>query len=295
MALFDVPDSSIGQQLLDVPFSDMIRSMGLAIAQAQFELDQTATRLAQMMSGKYQVEVPDDMAPSGVRIEERESYVHFDGEDLSLLELGFTPTFYQFVDTIIEVKISITMTASRHTRIRDSNTRRCASKRSSPVDCRSNAIGTMRRRECSAMAPDHASCARQPLRRRRVPVAACFRHGIIQQPVANPVRRLSCHATQQGIEPLHIAAEGKEVQSVRATVTPGNGSAPDLLCDTIPRDVGAGNMCIRGHTFCIELHRILLGASDHPLLVSNRQRRESIQPVTPSLAHDKRSTGSGTA
>lgn len=113
MALFDVPDSSIGQQLLDVPFSDMIRSMGLAIAQAQFELDQTATRLAQMMSGKYQVEVPDDMAPSGVRIEERESYVHFDGEDLSLLELGFTPTFYQFVDTIIEVKISITMTASQ--------------------------------------------------------------------------------------------------------------------------------------------------------------------------------------
>jgi hypothetical protein len=29
---------------------------------------------------------------------------------LSLLELGFTPTFYQFVDTIIEVKISISMT-----------------------------------------------------------------------------------------------------------------------------------------------------------------------------------------
>lgn len=31
---------------------------------------------------------------------------------LSMMELGFSPTFYQFVDTIIEVKISITYTAS---------------------------------------------------------------------------------------------------------------------------------------------------------------------------------------
>lgn len=32
---------------------------------------------------------------------------------LSLMELGFTPTFYQFVDTIIEVKIAIKMTRER--------------------------------------------------------------------------------------------------------------------------------------------------------------------------------------
>ena len=32
---------------------------------------------------------------------------------LSMMELGFTPTFYQFVDTIIEVKISIKMTRTR--------------------------------------------------------------------------------------------------------------------------------------------------------------------------------------
>jgi len=31
---------------------------------------------------------------------------------LSMMELGFTPTFYQFVDTIIEVKIAIKMTRS---------------------------------------------------------------------------------------------------------------------------------------------------------------------------------------
>jgi hypothetical protein len=32
---------------------------------------------------------------------------------LSMMELGFTPTFYQFVDTIIEVKIAIRMTRER--------------------------------------------------------------------------------------------------------------------------------------------------------------------------------------
>lgn len=36
---------------------------------------------------------------------------------LSMLELGFTPTFYQFVDTIIEVKISISFKEERSTDI----------------------------------------------------------------------------------------------------------------------------------------------------------------------------------
>jgi len=36
---------------------------------------------------------------------------------LSMLELGFTPTFYQFVDTIIEVRISISYTEEQSTEI----------------------------------------------------------------------------------------------------------------------------------------------------------------------------------
>lgn len=106
-------NSSIGQQLLDVPFPEMIKSMGLAIAEAQFELDRVGLRLAQMMSGRYQVEVPDPDDPSKSTVEEREAFVSFDGKELSMLELGFTPTFYQFVDTIIEVKISISMSYQR--------------------------------------------------------------------------------------------------------------------------------------------------------------------------------------
>ena len=100
--------ASIGQQLLDVPFPEMIKSMGLSIAQAQFELDSASLRLAKMMAGeKY----PDPTNPDG---EEIDPHVSFGGQDnLSLMELGFTPTFYQFVDTIIEVKISISMSLEK--------------------------------------------------------------------------------------------------------------------------------------------------------------------------------------
>jgi hypothetical protein len=98
--------ATIGQQLLDVPFPDMIRSMGMAIAQAQFELDNASLRLARMMAGE-DYDVPDPEHPGQTKKES--AVVTFNKEKLSLLQLGFTPTFYQFVDTIIEVKVSISM------------------------------------------------------------------------------------------------------------------------------------------------------------------------------------------
>jgi len=104
-----MPRNSIGQQLLDVPFPDMIKSMGLAIAQAQFELDNVSLRMAQMMAGEYEVPDPED----DTKTEKITATVNFNGEEMSLLELGFTPNFYQFVDTIIEVKISLSMSLER--------------------------------------------------------------------------------------------------------------------------------------------------------------------------------------
>ena len=100
--------ATIGQELLDVPFPQMIKSMGLAIAQAQFELDNTSLRLARMMAGEA-YDVPDPTATDPNRTKSVQALVQFDGKSLSLMELGFTPTFYQFVDTIIEIKVSISM------------------------------------------------------------------------------------------------------------------------------------------------------------------------------------------
>jgi len=96
---------SIGQELLNVPFPEMVKNMGLAIAEAQYELDMVSMRLAQLMAGY--VESYDD--EGNLHTEERR--ITFGTGTYSLLELGFTPTFYQFVDTIIEVKISISISS----------------------------------------------------------------------------------------------------------------------------------------------------------------------------------------
>lgn len=90
---------SVGKALLDVPLGDMIMSMGQAIAAAQLALDMNSLRTAQLMTGEFE----------DAEGNKHSSLVKFDDEKLSLLELGFTPTFYQFVETSIEVKISISM------------------------------------------------------------------------------------------------------------------------------------------------------------------------------------------
>jgi len=103
---------TIGKQLTDVKISNIIRDVGLGIAEAQFELDRTSLRIAQMMSGTtYEIEDGIDDNGNVKKKTEGPTLVNFANESYSMLELGFTPSFYQFVDTIIEVKMSINMTS----------------------------------------------------------------------------------------------------------------------------------------------------------------------------------------
>jgi hypothetical protein len=76
--------------LLDsVELGDMVRTLVEEIARAQFEMDMNSIRTAEMLA---------------------KSTLDFDGEKISILELGFAPTFYQFVDSHLEVKVSVSMT-----------------------------------------------------------------------------------------------------------------------------------------------------------------------------------------
>lgn len=93
---------SVGQQLLDVPFPEMVKSMAVGIAEAQYELDLVSLRIAQMMAGNDVLDENGEVFVPAARVK-------LGDEEFSLLELGFTPSFYQFVDTIIEVKMSISM------------------------------------------------------------------------------------------------------------------------------------------------------------------------------------------
>lgn len=112
---------AIGQQLLNVPMGDMIRQMAFAIADAQMELDESSVRVAELMSGQRMLRDSDgNMVDKEGNPSETPEYVdtrvYFGHEKVegvetpqkvSMMELGFTPTFYQFIDTIIEVKVAI--------------------------------------------------------------------------------------------------------------------------------------------------------------------------------------------
>ena len=112
---------AIGQQLLNVPMGDMIRQMAFAIADAQLELDESSIRVAELMSGQRLLRDPDgNLVDDEGNPTDSPEYVDtrvFFGQEkvegvdtpqkVSMMELGFTPTFYLFIDTIIEVKIAI--------------------------------------------------------------------------------------------------------------------------------------------------------------------------------------------
>lgn len=103
-------DSGIGEALSNVPIGQLIKNVALGIAEGQTAVDVESIRTAQMMSGYGPNKI------DGQTMEMEDYRVAFgrdaDGkpELVSMMELGFTPVFYQFIDTLIEVKMAITVT-----------------------------------------------------------------------------------------------------------------------------------------------------------------------------------------
>jgi hypothetical protein len=94
---------NVGQELLNVPFPEMVYKLACAIAESQFKLDLFSCEVAKRMgdSNLAKVELPDVGSSSSDATVET-----------SLLGAGFQPTFYQFSETIIEVKMAISCVTS---------------------------------------------------------------------------------------------------------------------------------------------------------------------------------------
>jgi hypothetical protein len=88
-----IANMSPGEVLLDVPMGAIIERTARAIADAQFALDDVGIRTAALL-GETRVEFRDAAGAVTRR---------------SLLELGFTPAFYSFVETTIDVKVTMSM------------------------------------------------------------------------------------------------------------------------------------------------------------------------------------------
>lgn len=98
---------AVGQELLNVPFPQMVIRLGMAIADAQVALDQSSIdTLLELVSDENKIKVP-------IQLKEKEDGTFVPVEaTMTLLQFGIMPTFYQFSESIIEVKMAITMARS---------------------------------------------------------------------------------------------------------------------------------------------------------------------------------------
>ncbi len=112
---------SVGQELLNVPFGEMIKEMAFAIAEGQMALDMNSVQVAQTLA-----ETELDVGSVVMYIEEtvdadgnvKATSVVTNDAPMSLLTYGLEPRFYEFTESIIEVKMAITMKRETSTEIK---------------------------------------------------------------------------------------------------------------------------------------------------------------------------------
>lgn len=113
---------AIGQELLDIPFAEMVRNLAFAIAEGQLALDRSSVETL-----RFLLENEVDIVPEVTEIIEPDPRtVTVDGRTipitgaritasgappirLNLLQAGLQPTFYQFTEATLEVKLSISI------------------------------------------------------------------------------------------------------------------------------------------------------------------------------------------
>jgi hypothetical protein len=122
-------EQTVESAAFDVPLGELVGSLASAVVEAQLNLDRSAMLMAEMMSGqrllrdlKSGVLIDADGKPSTEPVV-LDSRVYFGHQveggrtvpvKLSMLELGFTPTFYHFVETVIEVRVALRVSRSEN-------------------------------------------------------------------------------------------------------------------------------------------------------------------------------------
>ncbi len=122
---------SVGRDLLDTPFAEMVLQLGLAVAKGQTAMDMNSiTTAKELAATKMDVltEIVDTIsqepATSGGMTYQQTKVTSepIFAKDISLIQAGLFPTFYQFTDTTVEVKMAISMKSGKETSVGGSAT-----------------------------------------------------------------------------------------------------------------------------------------------------------------------------
>lgn len=102
----------VGQDLLDTPFPQMVFRLAKAIADGQRELDKSSMVSAlELFDPKNSREITLEILETITGPPTKIDAVMVNAKLLPI-QMGFMPTFYQFQESIIEVKIAISMKQS---------------------------------------------------------------------------------------------------------------------------------------------------------------------------------------
>lgn len=108
--------AGVGQELLAVPLPEMVLKLGLGIAEAQRALDENSVDTAKLLA---ETTIPLVMAVTQtIAADGSVTFANSPAVDVSLLQIGLLPTFYQFSEATIEVTMDIKTTSSQETNIK---------------------------------------------------------------------------------------------------------------------------------------------------------------------------------
>jgi len=108
--------ASVGRELLDVPFPEMVTKLGLGIAEAQRALDENSVETAKLLADE-KVSVVLGLTQT-ISADGTVAFGDPQTAEVSLLQIGLMPTFYQFSEATIEVTMDIKTTTSTETNIK---------------------------------------------------------------------------------------------------------------------------------------------------------------------------------
>src|SRR2546427_2130604 len=115
---------AIGKDLADVAFADLIHNLALAIADGQLQLDRSAIQTLDYLVNTQAAIMPEitdiiTSVPRATVVPGTGQVINYSGAQvvssgaapvqMSLLQAGISPTFYQFTEATIEIKISVTV------------------------------------------------------------------------------------------------------------------------------------------------------------------------------------------
>lgn len=107
--------TSVGQQLLDVPLPGLVTRLGVGIADAQRALDKASIKTAKELSNNSMDVIPE--ITRTINQDGSVSYTTANKVSIPLLAMGLHPTFYEFSEATIEVKMDIKTKTERETEV----------------------------------------------------------------------------------------------------------------------------------------------------------------------------------